>query len=562
MLQNMTQVLIVGAGPTGLTLACLCRQLGIDVRVIEKNAEPSKTSKAIGLQYRVSEILAMMGIVERFIERGGSPTPVNIYHGPHKLVTFRFDLSGRACGQDAFHPRPILIPQSETERLLGDFLIERGGSIEWDSELVDFSQDERAVAVRVRRPDGKIETILSNYLISCEGAHSVIRKQAGISFEGKTYSLSFVIADTEIDWELNHEENHVWMHKDGSFAVLPLPTGRNKWRLFFELSNPQSLNSTDVTLPLIQQLIVSRTGDSSLHAKNPTWLSDFRINCRMVDRYRVGRVFLAGDAAHIHSPTGGQGITTGVQDAANLAWKLSRVLTQGAPDSLLDTYEQERLPKAKEVLDQTDRITTVFFAASGPMRIFRDFVMLPILRMKSIQKRMFGKLSQLHVNYRNSVLSHQEADRSMSSRLKAGDRAPDIAFEFCHTRARTTLFQLMQRGQPLVLIGVDPRANAESLLEILSRLDLDAYEILASKAGHENTDRTLFDVHGDLDDLYGLRNEYLCLIRPDGHLGLVQHSMNISSLKEYLKMICVPDMVDQVFNTTAFGRASIGESRS
>ncbi|MGH9858050.1 MAG: FAD-dependent monooxygenase, partial [Acidobacteriota bacterium] len=170
------ELLIVGAGPTGLTLACLCLQLEIPLRIIDKNSGPSKTSKAVGLQYRISEVLATMGIVDRFIERGASPTPVNIYHGDRKLVTFHFDLPPGQNGKDAFKPRPILIPQSETEALLGELLVERGGRIEWGKECVEFSQDEEKVVSIVRNTDGTIERITTRWIVSCEGAHSVIRK--------------------------------------------------------------------------------------------------------------------------------------------------------------------------------------------------------------------------------------------------------------------------------------------------------------------------------------------------------------------------------------------------
>lgn len=290
-----------------------------------------------------------MGIVDRFLKLSGSPTPVNIYEGDRKLVTFQFDLAGRQSGRDAFAPRPILLPQSETERLLGDLLGERGGAIEWGTELMGFTQSAMGVDATVRKADGLEERITSSWLVSCEGAHSVVRKEAGISFTGKTYPLAFALADVEIEWHLNHEENHAWLHKDGAFAALPLPGAPNIWRLFIEVSLNADVLSDGVTLEAIQQLMATRTGYGDALIKNATWLSDFKINCRMVDRFRVGRVFVAGDAAHIHSPTGGQGITTGVLDAVNLAWKLGRVL-RGAPDSLLDMYEEERLPKAKEVL--------------------------------------------------------------------------------------------------------------------------------------------------------------------------------------------------------------------
>src|ERR1700754_3568170 len=166
---HQLDLLIVGAGPTGLTLACLCQKLGLKLRIIDKNPGPSTTSKAIGLQYQVSEILACLGIVDRFLKLGSSPTPVNIYEGNRKLVRFQFDLSGRQSGRDAFTPRPIMLPQSETERLLGVLLRERGGEIEWGTELVEFSQNGTIVTSLVQKQDGAKEEIVSSWLVSCEG---------------------------------------------------------------------------------------------------------------------------------------------------------------------------------------------------------------------------------------------------------------------------------------------------------------------------------------------------------------------------------------------------------
>jgi 2-polyprenyl-6-methoxyphenol hydroxylase-like FAD-dependent oxidoreductase len=533
------ELLIVGAGPTGLTLACLCLQLGISLRIIDKNSGPSKTSKAIGLQYRISEVLATMGIVDRFIEKGASPTPVNIYHGDRKLVTFHFDLPPGQNGRDAFRPRPILIPQSETEALLGELLVERGGRIEWDKEYVEFSQDQKSVVSIIRNTDGTIEKITTGWIVSCEGAHSVIRKQAGFSFEGKSYPLTFALADVEADWSLNHNENHVWMHKDGSFAALPLPGGPGTWRLFFEIAEESALTN-ELTLSVIRDLLINRSGLHNVNLTNPEWISEFKINCRMVNHYRNGRVFVAGDAAHIHSPTGGQGITTGVQDATNLAWKLGCVL-RGAPESLLDTYEEERLPKAKEVLNETDRTTAIFFAPQIWMRILRDFLILPVLRMKFLQRRMFGKFSQLHVSYRDSRLSRDEFSGRFWQRRprKAGDRAPDVAFRLIHSGKMTTLFTFLSGVRPIVLIGWSANLPTESLVNILKDSDFDFYFVLQDHGSKLNLQQEtcVLDVHGDFEALYGLREDFICLIRPDGHIGLIQQPVSIAGLKDYLKLI-------------------------
>lgn len=227
---NVLNVLIVGAGPIGLTLACHLKRLGLSVRLLEKRSELSLHSKAIGLQYRVSEVLARLGVIDRFLAQGGSPTTVNLYSGPERLVQLRFVAPAGVSGRDAFCPRAILIPQSQTEAILLNYFQELGGTVEWRRELVSYSQSPERVVAQVRKDDS-IEEIAAEWLVSCEGAHSVVRKQAAIPFRGKSYPLAFFMADVRMEGSLSHEENHVWLHPDGSLAALPLPAPLT-WRLF------------------------------------------------------------------------------------------------------------------------------------------------------------------------------------------------------------------------------------------------------------------------------------------------------------------------------------------
>jgi 2-polyprenyl-6-methoxyphenol hydroxylase-like FAD-dependent oxidoreductase len=544
--------LIVGAGPTGLALACQCLRLGLRVRLIDLKRGPSTTSKAIGLQYRVSEVLALMGVVDRFLARGGTPTNVNIYAGDRRLVRLKFDGCDQGTGRDAFAPKAIMLPQSETEAILGEAVRERGGRIEWGTEFMSYEQDADRVVARLRYADGREGQVAASWLVSCEGAHSVARKQTGIAFSGKTYPLAFFMADVELDWPVDHAENHVWCHKDGSFAALPLPAPRT-WRLFVEVTPDDDRPPEAVTLEAIRELMAQRLGDRTTLVTNPTWISEFRIHCRMVDRYRDGRVFLAGDAAHIHSPTGGQGIATGIQDAANLAWKLGRVVG-GAPEALLDTYEQERLPQAREVLKATDRTTTIFFAPTPLTRMLRDFVVLPVLNNAWVQRRMFATLAQLHVNYRRSGLSGHADARWWrgGTRVKAGDRAPDVTFGKAEGDT-TTLFGLLQPGRPVVLLSPGPAGpGAEDLVTLadaLGRLAVDAYLLRAPGDQRLSAENELADLYDDFRRLYGMTGRFLCLVRPDGHVGLFQRPVNEGRLRDYLEKLCSGTAVAGVWPT-------------
>ena len=253
-------VLIVGAGPTGLALAYQLRRLGVSFRIIDKNAAPSSTSKAIGLQYRVSEVLTWMGLFERFRARSVAGTGINFYANGEHLLELRLDRLTDMSGQGAFEPQSVVIPQSTTEGLLIDALHERGVEVERDTAFVAFTQDQDRVVSRIRRADGAEELVESRYLVSCEGAHSVIRKQTGISFSGKTYPLAYFMADVEADWSRDRNQIYVWFNEEGMFSAIPMP-GERRWRLFVESGKQVEEAPTEVTLDLMRRLLAERIGD-------------------------------------------------------------------------------------------------------------------------------------------------------------------------------------------------------------------------------------------------------------------------------------------------------------
>jgi 2-polyprenyl-6-methoxyphenol hydroxylase-like FAD-dependent oxidoreductase len=541
-------VLIAGAGPVGLALALALTRAGIAVRIVDKAAQRSTTSKAIGLQYRVSEILAILGVAERFLVVGGSPTVVNLYVGRRKLAALRFIAPPRLSGRGAFQPRAIMIAQSETERLLGEALAEAGIQIEWNAEFVAFSQGNNGVSAQLRRPNGDEQAEVA-WLVGCDGAHSAVRKQAGLCFAGKSYPLAFFMADVQVDWAPDHGENHVWFHPDGIFAALPFPSPR-QWRLFVEVTHRPDIGT--LTADIIKTLMVERTGAAEAHLGEPTWLSEFRISRRMVDRMRSGRVLVAGNAAHVHSPMGGQGIATGIQDAVNLAWKLSRVI-RGAPDGLLDSYGAERLPEIRAVLEETDRNAQIFLAPNVALRLLRDVLVLPLMRSSMVQRGMFNRLSQIHVSYRGSSLAvHDDRDAWWRpTRLKAGDRAPDLSFQDPAGKSRITLFQCLKSLRPVALIAFEPRRDANLLSRLcraLAALDIEAYVVLRAGERAQLGVRCLVDHHDELGQLYRMRPDCLCLIRPDGHIGLFQRPIRLHRLRAYLACVSAPEALARAWS--------------
>jgi 2-polyprenyl-6-methoxyphenol hydroxylase-like FAD-dependent oxidoreductase len=555
-------VLIVGAGPTGLALAYQLRRLDISFRIVDKNPAPSSTSKAIGLQYRVSEVLTWMGLFERFRAKGVRGNGIHFYANGEHLLELRLDRLSGMSGQGAFEPQSIVIPQSATEGLLIDGLRERGVEIERSTAFVAFTQDADRVVSRIQGADGEEQLIESRYLVSCEGAHSLIRKQAGIAFAGKTYPLAYFMADVEADWPRDRDQIYVWLNEEGMFSAIPMP-GERRWRLFVESSKQVDAGATEVTLDLMRQLLAERIGDRTTQLSNPTWLTEFRISCRMVDRFRAGRVFLAGDAAHIHSPTGGQGITTGVQDACNLAWKLGMVLhgAAGYPlgDALLDTYGEERTEAVRRVLHSTDQVTKIMLAHSRAGRLLRDRVVLPLLRSSAMQKRITRKLSQLDFTYRGLSLSaHQEAGLGARARVRAGDRTPDVLFSDTRAGAQTSLFALLSRSRLVALIGPGPHTAGagERLAAALARLGVECFLVLPEGAQPRGDSACLIDATGEFQRLYGARGEFLYLVRPDGYVGLFQRPIDERALGAYLAQLFAAGAVEAAFAAQAPGAAS------
>lgn len=482
---SQTDVLVVGAGPIGLTVACLLRRRGIDCRVIDKADGPSRTSKALGLQHRASEILAMLGAADSFAAEAAAQTFVEVCADGRRLARLALQRLPTRSDRAAFVPRPLILPQSRTEALLSEVLRRAGGEVDWNTELCGI--ELRDTHVEASLADGS--RVRCRYLVSCEGAHSRVRQWCGIKFEGATYPHDFVMADLTMDTALPREFGHSFLHPHGVVAMMALPTP-GAWRLFFEAG---SARMDEVTLDGVRRMYVERTGDAASVLRDPTWLTRFKIHARVVDRFRCGRVFLAGDAAHLHSPSGGQGIVTGMQDATNLVFKLGQVLQHGAPDALLDTYHEERHPAACRVLDTTDRNTRMLFAEGAAAKWFRNHVFMPVFDWPPVQQHILGRLSQLQVHYRDASLAHATSCWRAFG-VKPGERAPDVVLRA--GERSTTLFALLGRGRVVALLG---RANP-ALEASLTRLGMVVHPLAGVVARR----------------LYGGSESELCLIRPDG----------------------------------------------
>jgi 2-polyprenyl-6-methoxyphenol hydroxylase-like FAD-dependent oxidoreductase len=566
LLKSETDVLIVGAGPTGLTMACELLRRGIPCRLLDKSDAPSQTSKALGIQSRTLEVFEDMGIVSQVLARGTRATAANIYEGNNRLVYL--DLQNLK----APYPFVLVLPQSQTESILIELLHSLGGFVERSRELIAIQQKgDRVISLVAHTNEGTqtAEEISASWGIGCDGTHSKIRKALGIEFEGSTYEEEFLLADVDLDWSRTHDETHAWLHSDGLFAALPLPNS-HQWRLFADVAPGENGEIPQASVELFKRLMIERTGDTTTTISNPTWLSNFRIHRRLANNYRCGRVFLAGDAAHIHSSFGGQGMNTGIQDAYNLAWKLALVINDEAPTALLDTYEEERRPIALDVLDNTHASTSLLITKNPALRFVRDRLLTSLASLDFVQERNLQNTSQLNVNYRSSSLSQNyygslsstmllHDDRSETPSIKdrfdfhtapkAGDRAPQGVCLRYPSDSKTSLFEQFKGTQFTLLLfdGLSQTAQGYAhLVSIASWVEsqlgdkVRPYIIIASSdkpASLDTNGAVLLDPERELHQTYGAGAESLYLIRPDGYIGFRSQPVEKEPLLQYLRQL-------------------------
>ncbi len=323
-------VLIVGAGPTGLVAAHELARAGIKCRLISKDPHRAMQSRAIAIHPRTVETFELMGLGDDFLAAGQRITGVNMYGDSGRIAHVNFD------GLETRYPFVLGVPQDETERILEEHVAKLGLAVERNTELVGLAQHGSGFTARLQKGD-HIEEVETDWVLGCDGAHSAVREKLGIAFEGSTYPEHFLLADVRVEGDLDHDEAAVWLPADGATGFFPLPEDR--WRLI--VANSPADWKAEPNLAQCQALIEQR-GLSHLRLADPLWTAVFRIHRREAGHFHQGRAFLLGDAAHIHSPVGGQGMNMGIEDAVNLAWKLGLVIGQGGNPALLDSYEPAR----------------------------------------------------------------------------------------------------------------------------------------------------------------------------------------------------------------------------
>ncbi len=511
-----TDVLIVGAGPTGLMLANQLASRGVRAMIIDRHSGPAQQSRAMAVQARTLEIYSQLGIAAGAMDLGRRGTAFNMWAGGSKRA--RIPLGDIGAEVSPF-PFVLMLGQDDNERIMGARLRDFGLEVQWNTELVALDQRPGHVDATVRRPDGSLSSIRAAYVGGCDGSRSPVRELSGIGFPGAPYEHVFFVADTEVTGSMVPEEVNIYLWRDGFHLFFPM-RGRDRWRVIGIL--PEALRGRDDVA--FEELVpaVREEAGANLAFRECSWFSTYRIHHRAAERFRDRRVFLLGDAAHVHSPAGAQGMNTGLQDADNLAWKLALVVSGRADATLLDTYEAERLPVARRLLETTDRAFRLLVSKGWLGSLWRTRLVPRVaafaMSFERVRRLAFRTISQVGVRYRRSPLSinlpglPQEAPR-------AGDRFPWMRLRFEEGAPAQDLFgRLDDRYFNLLLIG-QPAAATE----------------LAAPAGLMGT------VAVDLDGANrrvlggaGITAPCYFLLRPDGHVGLAGARFEPGTVVRYL----------------------------
>ncbi len=513
--EAIAPLLIVGAGPTGLSLAITCRRFGLPVRIIDRAPESSRFSKALAIWSGSLEAFSAMGVADSFIAEGRRLHNVKIGDGRRELGSISV-----GEGIDSPYPFAILLPQSRTEQLLARHLESLGGATERGVELIGIRQDSQAAIATLRHSDGREETVRARYVAGCDGARSVMRQGLEIAFEGFTEEQTFLLCDARVEGELDLASIYIWWHNGGSIALFPIHN--DIWRVITIRTGSKS--EEPPTLEEIQRCL-DLHGPGGLRLRDASWLSVFRINERLAARFRSGRCFIVGDAAHVHSPAGGQGMNTGIQDGVNLGWKLAYVLA-GVEDSevLLESYEAERRPVARDVIKGATQGLHVGFGAGAVIRAARDLAVPILTRIPSVRRMLQTQLSVTDIIYDDGPLVRLASSGKPKGRAGVGRRARDASLQDPASGASGSLWPLLCGPcHTLLLFGADEPSR----------------ELIAAAGDRLRTVRIdeSSDPNGQVHARYEIDAPGWILIRPDQVIAARGPAADTAMLERYIRRV-------------------------
>jgi 2-polyprenyl-6-methoxyphenol hydroxylase-like FAD-dependent oxidoreductase len=519
----MTEVLVVGAGPTGLALAAHLVARGVHPRVVDRAPDRVHESRALAIQPRTLEVLAPLGLSDELVALGNPGVRLTLHSRGREADLRLFDLGL----EDTEFPFLLFLSQAETERVLGEWLAQRGVRVERGVSLTGLHGDGDGASARLRHADGTDETAPARFVVGCDGGRSAVRDAAGIAFQGSSYPQSFLLADLEVDG-IAPDAVHVFLSRSGMLFYFPLGQPAS-WRLLaMEDPAAASPESAPVTRDDLQAISDAYTG-GGVRLHDPVWATRFRLHHRIAAHYRQQSVFLAGDAAHVHSPAGAQGMNTGIQDAANLAWKLAQVVQHGSNDALLDTYDLERRPVGRSVLRFSDRGLRISTSTNPVLGFIRTRVAPRALSMATRWRagRAYGfrTIAQLNIHYRRSPLS-VDGPAAKGRAVRAGDRLPDVPLDVDGGAAR--LHTLIDgTGWNLLLFG--PRSAWADVPAVPG--------VAVHRVSTATMPGVLVDRDGSAVRRFGLSSDdvHQVLVRPDGHIGYRGGGADVAGLHDYLR---------------------------
>jgi len=499
---NRIPVLIVGAGPTGLVLALWLTKAGVSVRIIDKAAEPGTSSRALGVQARTLELYRQMGIADELLKESVNVAAGNFWVGGKHIARIGLADSGKELSPFAGF---VIFPQDAHERMLIDQLQALGVAVERSTELVRFHDDGAIVHGTIRRPDGTEEECEAYFLAGCDGAHSAVRVGLRIGFPGGTYDELFYVADAEVTGPVANHEIHIDFSSADFLAVFPM-RGERRVRLIGAVVVKTDAEQKRLTFADVSDQAI---GDMKVEIRKVNWFSTYRVHHRVADSFRKGRAFILGDAAHVHSPVGAQGMNTGIGDAINLAWKLAAVIKGEATPRVLDSFQPERIRFARRLVSTTDRAFT-FVSKRGPLASLVRRVLLPIVlpliagRART-RRLVFRTISQLAIEYRESPLSVGSAGD-----VHGGDRLPWVS---AHD-GEDNFTPLASMAWQVHIYG-EPRVSAKATCaELQIPLHIFPWTAEAKRAG--------------------LLRSALYLVRPDGYVAFADSDGLATGLRSYL----------------------------
>jgi 2-polyprenyl-6-methoxyphenol hydroxylase-like FAD-dependent oxidoreductase len=515
-------VLIVGGGPTGLMLANQLGRRGVRAMIIDRHSGPAQQTRAMAVHARTLEIYSKLGIAERALELGRRGNGANMWVEGKRAARIPLGDIGKSVSP---FPFVLMLGQDDNERIMGEHLRNWGMAVQWNTELTAIRQETGYVTATLKQADGSTRKVQAAYVAGCDGGRSAVRELSGITFPGAPYEHVFFVADTEATGPMVPDELNVYLWRDGFHLFFPM-RGKDRWRVIGIL--PKALRGRDdVRFEELSPGIRQEAG-ADLVFKECSWFSTYRIHHRAAEKFRDRRCFLLGDAAHVHSPMGGQGMNTGLQDAYNLAWKLALVVKGRAGAGLLDSYEAERLPVARRLLGTTDRAFVAVVSESWLAKLFRTRILAKILAFAMTFERpkrlAFRTLSQTGIAYRDSPLSKMLPGLPDGA-PSAGDRFPWLqlklrengAVEDLYQKLDDTRFNLIVTGQPAPATGA------------LALGDLLRTHVIPNDPAN---DRELARARISGPAFY--------LLRPDGHVGLAGTRFEADAVNAYLADMLTP----------------------